>query len=271
MWKTKKIILISVLIGAIVIGGVVHYQDRLKYLDGEYLIKNAKAEWMMKKPQAAIKYLITALKNQDRFVRQAAVEMLAEIEDPRTVKILINVLNDKQPKVRKAAVLALGKKGDPAVVDALMRALADENREIRRAAADLLIWMHHGAVNTVMSVIKDGDDIIRRHASLAFVDIRDPRAVVPLIDALKDENENVRKEAATVLSLEHKTDPRVIKPLLVALEDENEEVSKLAYSALRSRGRDLRPIESLREAPKYKKPKEVIEFAGALDVTSDPE
>jgi len=50
---------------------------------------------------------ISALKDSDWMVRQAAAYALGEIKDPRAVKPLISALNDSHWSVRQAAAEAL--------------------------------------------------------------------------------------------------------------------------------------------------------------------
>ncbi len=52
----------------------------------------------------------------------------------------------------------------------------------------------------------------------------DKRAVLPLIEALKDEDEDVRKEAAEALG--ELEDKRAVVPLIEALKDEDVEMSE---------------------------------------------
>ncbi|MCP1392008.1 MAG: HEAT repeat domain-containing protein [Methanothrix harundinacea] len=66
--------------------------------------------------------------------------------------------------------------------------------------------------------------------------IGDPRAVDPLIEALNDENEWVRLNAAKALG--EINDPRTIKPLVEAMDDNNVDVREAVREALEKLGAD---------------------------------
>lgn len=74
------------------------------------------------------------------------------------------------------------------------------------------------------------DPPAQNKAALALGEIGDPRAVGPLIQALKDENDFVRLEAAEALG--KIKDARAVKPLTQALKDEYEWVRFRATVAL---------------------------------------
>ena len=63
------------------------------------------------------------------------------------------------------------------------------------------------------------DPEVRKNAAEALGKIKDPRAVEPLITALKDEYSGVRWHAAW--SLGEIQDPRAVEPLIEALKDED--------------------------------------------------
>jgi HEAT repeat protein len=71
---------------------------------------------------------------------------------------------------------------------------------------------------------------VREAAAWALRRIGDKRAVEPLIQALRDEDHDVRRAAAEALGTIG--DPRAVEPLIRALRDENWEVRKAAVEAL---------------------------------------
>jgi HEAT repeat protein len=106
---------------------------------------------------------IDALKDEDPRIRQTAAEILGRLKDPRAIGPLIVALPDEDPEVNKAVFEALKsfpgwEKSDAAksLVPKLIEALRDENPWVRLSAAE------------------------------ALGKIKDPRAVEPLIAALKD-------------------------------------------------------------------------------------
>jgi HEAT repeat protein len=94
--------------------------------------------------------------------------------------------------------------------------------------------------NAVMPVIHvlehSTNSWARQHAAGILGMIRDPRAVKPLITALRDENGNVRAVSAD--SLAEFKDPSAIDPLMASLQDTDWRVRAAAANALRSCCRD---------------------------------
>jgi HEAT repeat protein len=93
-----------------------------------------------------------------------------------------------------------------------------------------------------IEALKDEDENVRYSAAKALRWIGDERAVEPLIEALKDEDENVRYSAAKALGL---MDSISVEPLIEALKDED--VRGYAAYALGWIG-DKRAVEPLIEA-----------------------
>ncbi|MBI5181596.1 MAG: HEAT repeat domain-containing protein [Nitrospirae bacterium] len=81
----------------------------------------------------------------------------------------------------------------------------------------------------LMELLRDDNDGVREHAALALGKVKDPRAVEPLIEALKvdDEDDDVRRNIVFALgdigdpsaaeALGKIRDPRAIEPLIAAL------------------------------------------------------
>jgi len=61
-------------------------------------------------------------------------------------------------------------------------------------------------------------------------EIKDPAAVPPLIEALRDEDSNVRRQAAETLG--EIKDPAAVPPLIEALRDKDSDVRAAATRAL---------------------------------------
>jgi HEAT repeat protein len=56
-----------------------------------------------------------------------------------------------------------------------------------------------GAVESLITALRDENPIVRRNAAIALGQIKDANAVVPLIAALKDKDAIVRMKATTAL------------------------------------------------------------------------
>jgi hypothetical protein len=94
------------------------------------------------------------------------------------------------------------------------------------------IWVSVGeeAVEPLIAALKDSDDKVRRSAAEALGKIGDSCAVEPLIAALKDSDYEVRWQAREALG--KMGDPRAVEPLVVALKDSDYEVHWQAREVL---------------------------------------
>ncbi len=154
--------------------------------------------------------LARALRDGDWQVREAAVEALGQVGSP-AVDALLKLLRDWD--VRKTAILALGKIRDERVLEPLVHQLRSD--EFREDATKALVELGEPAVPRLVQALKDKDESIRKQAVLALGQIKDSSAVDPLIDMLADQDWFTRLTAAA--ALEAIGDGRgrdAIKPLL---------------------------------------------------------
>lgn len=113
-------------------------------------------------------------------IRQGAVKALGEIKDPRAIQPLAATLQDPNSGLGESAIEALGNIGPPAV-EALIAAL-------------------HGT----------GPDLCWR-AEMQLGDIADPRAIAPLIAALRSPGWNVHRDEETGRRSRNRRAPRAPK------------------------------------------------------------
>src|SRR5881396_377253 len=143
-----------------------------------------------------IPHLITALRDSEWNVREAAQDALAQIGSP-AVEPLIKALREYQ--VRTFVIEILGKIKDERVLDPLMAQL--RNEEFKDAATKALVEVGLPAVERLMAVINDKDKNVRKHVVTALGEIGVPEAIEPLIEATRDEDWAVRLQAIAALHL----------------------------------------------------------------------
>ena len=182
----------------------------------------------------AVEPLIAALRDEDWYVRENAAEALGETKDARAVKPLIEALKDLN--IRSRAAEALGEIKDVRAIDPLIAALGDEEQYFRNNVAGALGKIGAPAVAPLMAALRGH---VRENAVGALGKIGAP-AVAPLIAALKDEDTNVRRNAADALG--EVNDVRAVEPLIEALKDPN--VRRNAADAL-GEIKDVRAIDPL--------------------------
>jgi len=183
----------------------------------------------------AVEALIKALRDPEYMVQYWAADALGEIGDRRAIEPLLKALRDPFWFVRLSAAKALGKIGDQRAVEPLLKALQDKDRHVREKAAEALgeIGDVH-AVGSLLTALRDSDEHVRWMAAGALGSIGDVRAVKPLIIALRDRDDRVRWTAAWALG--ELDDTRAIKPLIKTLRDSSTYVLELAVEALGKMG-----------------------------------
>jgi HEAT repeat protein len=180
--------------------------------------------------------LHSRLSDANADVRLVAAWALGEIKERHSIEPLIGLLEDADPLVREMAVLALGEFEHPSVVSAVVEA-TDRHPELgepavwalgeiggRQAeeARDALIgqlgldqgensevwtgWLgtHEarsmsGDVPALIAALNDGELAMRHSAAEWLGKSGDPRAVDPLLDALRDREPSVRAMAVWAL------------------------------------------------------------------------
>ncbi|MBN1873338.1 MAG: HEAT repeat domain-containing protein [Anaerolineae bacterium] len=114
-------------------------------------------------------------------VRLAALRKLEHITGDPSVEQLISALRDENPWVRWIAVYALGELQSPGTVEPLIIALKDESDKVRWAAAQMLGTFGDGkAVLPLIAALQDEDAHVVREAAFALGRIKDTRALLAL-------------------------------------------------------------------------------------------
>lgn len=200
------------------------------------------------KDSSAVEPLVEVLKNPDEteFIRAEAASALGEIGDSTATQSLIQALADKSERIRSMAALSLGQLGDNRAVAPLLNTLNDRSETVRiRVGKGLAQLKAEEALEPFISLLnKDPKESVRGLAALWLGDLEDSRAVVPLIEALKDQNEYIACNAAIALGMIG--DASAVDPLIEALKSKGL-LRQDAAEALAKIG-DQRAVEPLREA-----------------------
>jgi len=89
--------------------------------------------------------------------------------------------------------------GDARAVELLIKALEDDGFFVRTNARDALIMIGEPAVEPLIQAMHDEDDDVREAAAVVLGEIGDARAIEPLTQALEDEDYGVRRAAKEAL------------------------------------------------------------------------
>jgi HEAT repeat protein len=160
--------------------------------------------------ERCVEPLARALRDGDWQVREAAIEALGTVGSP-AVDLLLRQLRDWD--IRKFAIRALGRIKDERVLDPLIEQL--RNDEFMLDATDALVDLGEPAVEKLIAALKDKDENVRKQAVIALGRIQNPKALDPLIAMLKDRDWFTRLTAAAALEkLGDERGREAIKPLL---------------------------------------------------------
>ena len=185
----------------------------------------------------AVEPLITYLEDKDSSsARDIAEEILGQIGDKRALKALITALRDEDDSVRKAAVDALKE----------MDWIPDDTENgiafwIESANWNKCVRIGSPAVELLLVALKNEECYPLEFVAETLGKIRDPRAVQPLISALSNRNETVRKAAVEALV---QIGLPTVEMLISALKSSNEHIFRGSVETLTRIG-DLRAVEPL--------------------------
>jgi HEAT repeat protein len=189
--------------------------------------------------------LISALEDENEFVRREVVMALGKLKDPRSIGALSNSLKDKKHHVRAAAAEALGLIGDSSAFEPLKAAMRDKEYEVRKSVliALMKIRKEPEITKSLLTILESSADPNAKKDSAYILGMqKNPRAFDILIKALKDENEVDRELASYSLGM--LSDPRAIEPLILAIQDEKHTVIINSTHAL-GELKDPRAVEPL--------------------------
>ena len=160
--------------------------------------------------ERCVEPVIRALRDGDWQVREAAIEACGMIGSP-CVETLVKLLRDWD--LRRTVIAALGKIKDERVLDPLIHQLrSDEFNEI---ATEALAELGSPAVPKLIEALKDRDENIRKQAVIALGRIKDAEAVDALIEMLKDKDWFIRLTAAAALEkIGDERGREAVKPLM---------------------------------------------------------
>src|SRR5678815_3580228 len=143
---------------------------------------------------------IAALKDEDWAIREEAAVTLGTFRDPRAVLPLVSLLRDTDRAVREAAIGALTAIGEPSV-PVLGLCLSDPQPEVQEAASSVLALIADERVLIpLIDALGNQDWIVRMHAAKALGRLKDVRAIEPLVPLLQDKVKAVREEATIALA-----------------------------------------------------------------------
>lgn len=233
-------------------------QDITTLRQGDFDMRQRAASRLADKAQpAALDALIQALADESWPVRASVVTAIGKVYyhnkklDPaRVLPQLSTVLRAKEPGLKINTIRSLGWIGDPGAIEAIRPLLEDEDTGVRSEAIKTLgILGDKTSIDHFANILQRHPDPWARYdAAGALGNIKDIRAVEPLLAALNDPAAQVRRTVASALS--HLGDLRAVEPLIKQLRDPDPDARYWAVLALATL-KDRRALPELERMSKH--------------------
>ena len=165
-----------------------------------------------------IQAAVEALRTGEEARRRQVVDELGSARRPEAVPPLLMAVADESWPVRQAAAEHLAAFDPETVLPALESALRDdEDAGARNAAMEIYVKMGTAVVPPLLALLGDADEEVRNFAAVMLGSLRDARAVMPLVAALRSE---AWLQYPAITALGEIGDPRATQALLELMDDE---------------------------------------------------
>ncbi len=188
----------------------------------------------------AVEPLTHALTDPNASVREGAIQALVQL---KAIDSLLRAAGKVEPDIQETVVHALRMMNPPLRV-LLLLCVRSADPDVRKGAVCTLTAWDDSAIAPLIQALQDEDRQIRAYAALILGERCQREALAPLISRLKDQALVVRLEAAIALGQLGEVDSAI--PLAELLNDEDGEVAAAAAWALGELG-DARAISLLRQ------------------------
>ncbi|MGC1395618.1 MAG: HEAT repeat domain-containing protein [Coleofasciculaceae cyanobacterium] len=182
--------------------------------------------------QAQIQANIDKFKSSDYSVTMTAINAVANCKS-ESLKLLIEALNNQSAQVRENAVKALGDisaedKAEPQIIQSIIAKFKDSNRSVRGTAVHVVVVKYQPAfIKPLIEALNNQSDLVRENAARALGQIASNKKIVPteaitqLIQSLKqDNNSSVRMYAAMTIAATGESAKAAIPQLIQSLKQD---------------------------------------------------
>ena len=178
--------------------------------------REAAAELGRSRRREAVTPLAALVRDPDAKVRLEVVRALRELRDPSAVPAIITSLSDGEAQVREEAIGSLVEVyADRERSNPVGRFLDLFSDEFDRSSVPLYAPVDPAVIRALANELRDEDKDIREEAALALGILNGTEAVPTLVNTLKDPEASVRGAAATAIGkIGTAEDGRALVPLL---------------------------------------------------------
>lgn len=141
------------------------------------------------------------LKSTEVAKRRIAVDSIARQRNQNDIPVLMNCLDDTDSGVKIAVCDSLGLMRAQQAVDKIITLLNDKNSQVRQSACVALGYIGDpkAQIGLIERVKNDTDNSVKMQAILIIGNMRATGAVDPLVSLLKDKNPDIRLMSAQAL------------------------------------------------------------------------
>jgi HEAT repeat protein len=213
---------------------------------GEFALQAIAAIVEIGSDAAAVLY--RAAEDKNPRLRGVVARCLSNIKEPQALDTLLALAGDIAAEVRAEAVLALVRFSDEQVVQKLIFLLADNDLEVRAAVAEALAFMP-GTEQQLTALLDSHNELLVAEA-IGILGSKGDTAIRARLSELND-GAGPRVRAAIVRALGEIALPEDLPILIEALKDQDEQVATEAITALGKTG-DPAVVKHLRKILKQK-------------------
>jgi HEAT repeat protein/ankyrin repeat protein len=209
----------------------------ISILDGKYKVEEGIKRYALQAlvqigDKLAVQPLldIVSQSNVDNNIQEFAINALKSLGEKQAVQPIIELLSKPNINItiRKSAIDALGKLGDECAVQPLIKLILNDNnyKIVEDATKSLagILNRHEEFYPFLDKMSKKDATGIRISAIELLAELRDKRAVQPLLDLLSQKKLDGSTRKSIINTISVLGDPRVVEPLIIRLlhEDDNE-------------------------------------------------
>jgi len=169
--------------------------------------------------QESIAPIVPYLGDDNALVRAAIAQALGASQDNGAADHLVRLLSDSNSRVKQNAFRALCKSGR--ALEPVIQSLNDPDVCQSMSAGRRLSSYGKSAVEPLLRALEKAEPIAADRITKALGELRDPRAIVPLVEHIRNTESNWTSHGNAIEAIGEIGDPVGIEPLLEVLKDES--------------------------------------------------
>lgn len=232
-------------------------------------IVNIAFEGLLKLGQKAVKYALERIHNCPSHIAIKLLEFFEKVPHPDVPKAISYLAKSSEDSVRQALAKSLGRNPCDTSFSLLKELLHDPDEIVRKNAVISMRQMmsFDGALSAIIQALKDNNGHVRREAAYSLMGSTSRQIEEPLFNLLLTEPYgDVREAAASVLAA--RKDPEITRRLLDLLESDNSRIRETIAKTIWQCGSTL-AVDSLIQKLNDKEWRVVVSSCQSLENLKD--